>query len=122
MSDLFRVILVLFLVLGNAFFVAAEYALVTARRSRLQELADRGSRRARIAIRIMDSPVRFIGTVQLGITAFSILLGAVGEPIVEHWIDEPLLSSGTAFLLAFVVVTYLHVTLGELVPKALALT
>ena len=76
--------------LANGFFVAAEYALVTARRSRLQELADGGMRRAKIAIRIMDSPVRFIGTVQLGITAFSILLGVVGEPIVANWIDGPL--------------------------------
>jgi putative hemolysin len=112
---------VLLLVLGNAFFVAAEYALVTARRARLVELAQRGSRRARIALRIMDSPVRFIGTVQLGITAFSIGLGVVGEPIVEHWLDEPL-STGVAFGLAYAVVTYLHVTLGELVPKAVALT
>jgi putative hemolysin len=80
MSDLLRVLLVLFLVLGNAFFVAAEYALVTARRSRLAELANGGSRRAKIALRIMDSPIRFIGTVQLGITAFSIALGAIGEP------------------------------------------
>jgi putative hemolysin len=117
-----QVLAVLGIVLANAFFVAAEYALVTARRTRLNELAERGNRRARIALRIMDSPVRFIGTVQLGITAFSILLGAVGEPIVEHWIDEPLLSTGVAFLIAFVVVTYLHVTLGELVPKAIALT
>jgi putative hemolysin len=117
-----QVIAVLLLVLGNAFFVAAEYALVTARRSRLQELAEAGSRRARIALRIMDSPVRFIGTVQLGITGFSIALGAVGEPIVEHWIDDPLLSTGVAFIIAFAFVTYLHVTLGELVPKAIALT
>jgi putative hemolysin len=79
-------------------------------------------RRARIALRIMDSPVRFIGTVQLGITAFSIALGAVGEPIVEHWLDDPLLSTGVAFVIAFAFVTYLHVTLGELVPKAIALT
>jgi magnesium and cobalt exporter, CNNM family len=112
---------VLLLVLGNAFFVAAEYALVTARRTRLMELAQNGNRRARIALRIMDSPVRFIGTVQLGITAFSIGLGAVGEPIVEHWFDEPL-STGVAFGLAYAIVTYLHVTLGELVPKAVALT
>ena len=81
---------VLLIVLANGFFVAAEYALVTARRTRLQELADQGMRRAKIAIRIMDSPVRFIGTVQLGITAFSILLGVVGEPIVANWIDGPL--------------------------------
>jgi len=112
---------VLLIVLGNAFFVAAEYALVTARRSRLGELADRGMLRAKIALRIMDSPVRFIGTVQLGITAFSILLGAVGEPIVEHWLDDWLLSATVSFLIAFGFVTYLHVTLGELVPKAVAL-
>src|ERR671924_2048776 len=121
MSELVRIIVVLLLVLGNAFFVAAEYALVTARRSHLRALADVGSRRARIALRIMDSPVRFIGTVQLGITAFSIGLGAVGEPIVEHWLDEPL-STGVAFGLAYGFVTYLHVTPGELVPKAVALT
>jgi putative hemolysin len=119
---LFQAVAVLLLVLGNAFFVAAEYALVTARRSRLMELAESGNRRAKMALRIMDSPVRFIGTVQLGITGFSIALGAVGEPIVEHWIDDPLLSSGVAFVIAFALVTYLHVTLGELVPKAIALT
>ena len=122
MSYVLGALAVLLIVLANAFFVAAEYALVTARRSRLQEFAASGNRRARIALRIMDSPVRFIGTVQLGITVFSILLGAVGEPIVEHWIDEPVLSRGTAFLIAFALVTYLHVTLGELVPKAVALT
>ena len=121
MSDLLRGVLVLLLVLGNAFFVAAEYALVTARRSRLQEFADGGSRRAKIALRIMDSPIRFIGTVQLGITAFSIALGAIGEPLVEHFLD-PFLATTIAFILAFSIVTYLHVTLGELVPKAIALT
>jgi putative hemolysin len=119
---IFQLVIVLLIVLANAFFVAAEYSLVTARRSRLGEMAKQGSRRARIALRIMDSPVRFIGTVQLGITAFSILLGAVGEPLVEHWIDEPLLSTTVAFIIAFSFVTYLHVTLGELVPKAIALT
>ena len=121
MSDLLRIILVLLLVLGNAFFVAAEYALVTARRSRLAELAGSGSRRAGIALRIMDSPIRFIGTVQLGITAFSIALGAIGEPLVEHFL-EPVLAHTISFVLAFTIVTYLHVTLGELVPKAIALT
>ncbi len=121
MSDLLRIIVVVLLVLGNAFFVAAEYALVTARRTRLMELAHRGSLRARVALRIMDSPVRFIGTVQLGITAFSIALGAVGEPLIEHFLD-PVLATGVSFVLAFLIVTYLHVTFGELVPKAVALT
>ena len=122
MTYVFESIVVLLIVLANAFFVAAEYSLVTARRSRLNEMAENGNRRAKIALRIMDSPIRFIGTVQLGITAFSILLGAVGEPIVEHWIDEPVFSHGVAFVIAFSLVTYLHVTLGELVPKAIALT
>jgi putative hemolysin len=120
-SDLLRAVLVLLLVLGNAFFVAAEYALVTARRTRLSELAEQGSLRASIALRIMDHPARFIGTVQLGITAFSIALGAIGEPLVEHFLD-PVLATGVAFVIAFAIVTYLHVTLGELVPKAIALT
>jgi putative hemolysin len=116
-----QLLAVLVLVAGNAFFVAAEYALVTARRSRLLELAHEGSRRAKIAIRIMDDPVRFIGTVQLGITAFSIALGAVGEPLLEHFF-EPIVATTVAFILSFALVTYLHVTLGELVPKAVALT
>jgi putative hemolysin len=116
----FKLLAVLLIVLGNAFFVAAEYALVTARRSRLEELAEDGNRRARMALRIMNDPVRFIGTVQLGITFFSLLLGAVGEPLLEHWFD-PILATGLAFALALTIVTYLHVTLGELVPKAIAL-
>jgi putative hemolysin len=116
-----EVIAVFLLVAGNAFFVAAEYALVTARRSRLLELAHAGNRRAKMALRIMDDPVRFIGTVQLGITAFSIALGAVGEPLIEHFFD-PVVATTISFILAFSLVTYLHVTLGELVPKAVALT
>ena len=120
MTIFFKLLAVLLIVLGNAFFVAAEYALVTARRSRLEELAEDGNRRARMALRIMNDPVRFIGTVQLGITFFSLLLGAVGEPLLEHWFD-PILATGLAFALALTIVTYLHVTLGELVPKAIAL-
>jgi putative hemolysin len=115
-----KILAVFLIVLGNAFFVAAEYALVTARRSRLEEMAEEGSLRARLALRIMNDPVRFIGTVQLGITFFSLLLGAVGEPLLEHYF-HPWLASGLAFALALTIVTYLHVTLGELVPKAIAL-
>ena len=120
MSILFQIIAVLLIVLGNALFVAAEYALVTARRSRLEELATQGSRRARIAVRLIDHPVRFISTAQLGVTVFSILLGAVGEPLLANVFD-PVLATTLAFVLAFALVTYLHVVLGELVPKAIAL-
>jgi putative hemolysin len=119
MSDLTRIIVVLALVLGNAIFVAAEYALVTARRTRLEERAEGGNRRARTALRLMDEPVRFISTVQVGITVFGIALGAVGEPLVSRYFD--FLPRGVAFVISFSVLTYLSVVLGELVPKAVAL-
>src|SRR3954471_20904510 len=120
MTNLYSVIAVLLLVLGNAYFVAAEYSLITARRSRLADLADAGSRRARLAVKLLDDPVRFIATSQLGVTAFSILIGAVGEPIIAELFD-PIFAAGVAFVLALLIVTYLHVVVGELVPKALAL-
>ncbi|MGL6278947.1 MAG: hemolysin family protein [Gaiella sp.] len=119
MSDAARLALVLALVLGNAIFVAAEYALVTARRSRLEEKAEQGGRAAKTALRLMDDPVRFISTVQVGITVFGIALGAIGEPLVSSWFDW--LPRWASFALAFTILTYLSVTLGELVPKALAL-
>jgi putative hemolysin len=115
-----RILIVFLLVLGNAVFVAAEYALVTARRSRLEERALRGGRGARTALRLMDDPVRFISTVQVGITISAILLGAIGEPLLSGLIDPPL-SNTVAFLIAFAILTYLSVVLGELVPKAVAL-
>jgi putative hemolysin len=118
-SDLSRILLVLLLVLGNAIFVAAEYALVTARRSRLEERAAEHAT-ARVALRLMDEPVRYISTVQVGITVFSILLGAVGEPLISDYFDA-WLSHAIAFTLAFLILTYLSVVLGELVPKAVAL-
>jgi CBS domain containing-hemolysin-like protein len=119
-SVLWSSIAVLLLVLGNAYFVAAEYSLVTARRSRLSELAELGNRRARLAVRLLDDPVRFIATSQLGVTGFSILIGAVGEPIIAELFD-PYLAAGVSFLIAILIVTYLHVVIGELVPKSLAL-
>jgi len=115
-----RIVIVFLLVLGNAIFVAAEYALVTGRRSRLEERALRGGRGARTALRLMDDPVRFISTVQVGITVSAILLGAIGQPLLSGLIDPPL-SNTVSFLIAFAILTYLSVVLGELVPKAVAL-
>ena len=120
MSTPLRILVVFLLVLGNAIFVAAEYALVTARRSRLEERAERGGRGARTALRLMDDPVRFISTVQVGITVSAILLGAIGEPLVSEFFEPPL-SAAVSFLIAFAILTYLSVVLGELVPKAVAL-
>jgi putative hemolysin len=119
MSDVARVIGVLALVLGNAVFVAAEYALVTARRGRLEERAEQGNRPARAALHLMDEPVRFISTVQVAITVFGIAMGAIGEPLVSGLLE--FLPRGVSFALAFTLLTYLSVTLGELVPKAVAL-
>src|SRR6476646_1584873 len=117
MGDALRVLAVLALIAGNAFFVVAEYAVVTARRSKLTQ---RGGRRAAAALRLMDDPVRVISTVQVGITAIGIITGAVAEPLVGELIGDAIPQS-VSFVLAFAVVTYLSVVLGELVPKALAL-
>jgi len=83
MSDLLRVIALLALVAGNAFFVIGEYAVVTARRAALSRRAEAGSGGARAALRLMEDPVAVISTVQVGITAIGILTGAVGEPLVR---------------------------------------
>jgi len=119
-SDGLRIFLVSLLILGNAFFVVAEYALVTARRARLTELSREGKRRAAIALRLMEEPVRFISTVQIGITILSILLGAIGEPLISYFF-EPYISETLSFLIAFSILTYLGLVVGELVPKAVAL-
>jgi len=119
-STSLRILIVFLLVLGNAIFVAAEYALVTGRRSRLEERAERGGRGAKTALRLMDDPVRFISTVQVGITISAILLGAIGEPLLSGLMEPPV-STTVAFLISFAILTYLSVVLGELVPKAVAL-
>ncbi|MDQ3777316.1 MAG: hemolysin family protein [Actinomycetota bacterium] len=120
MSDLLRLVVVFLLVLGNAVFVAAEYALVTSRRSRLQELANAGRPGARRALELMNEPVRFISTVQVGITIFGIAMGAIGQPLVSRYFDF-VGSETVAFVIAFFLLTYVSVSLGELVPKAIAL-
>ena len=117
MSDFLRILVIVLLVLGNAIFVAAEYALVTARRGRLES---QDNRRARVALGLLDNPVAFISTVQVGITAFSIALGAVGQPLLEGFFD-PWLAAGISFAIAFFILTFLSLVIGELVPKAIAL-
>jgi putative hemolysin len=119
LSDALRVVAVLLLVAGNAFFVIGEYAMVTARRSVLAPLAEERSA-ARAALRLMDDPVRVISTTQVGITAIGILTGAVGEPVVRDLLGDAV-PHWVSFLVAFGVVTYLSVVFGELVPKALVL-
>ena len=120
MSDVLRVLAVLALVAGNAFFVIGEYAVVTARRAALADRAERGHAGARAALRLMDDPVRVISTVQVGITALGILTGAIGEPLVRGLLGD-WMPDWLGFVIAFSVVTYLSVVFGELVPKALTL-
>ncbi|MGD0167106.1 MAG: hemolysin family protein [Gaiellaceae bacterium] len=109
------------LILLNAFFVAAEYGLVTARRTRLRELEQEGSRRARAVIGLVSKPPRFIAAMQLGVTATSLGVGALGEPVLAH-VFSSVTATVVAFVLAFLIVTFLHVVVGELVPKGIALS
>ncbi len=109
------------LLLLNAFFVAAEYGLVTSRRTRILELEHNGNRRARDVRRITSDPPQFISAMQLGVTLTSLAIGAVGEPVLAH-LFEPALAAVASVILALLVITYLHVVIGELVPKGIALS
>jgi len=108
------------LILLNAFFVAAEYGLVTARRTRIRELEEQGNRRARAVLQIVADPPRFIAAMQLGVTATSLAIGALGEQALAKVFD-PIFASVIAFAFAFLIITFLHVVIGELVPKGVAL-
>jgi putative hemolysin len=108
------------LILLNAFFVAAEYALVTARRTRIHELVEEGNRRARAVQRIVSDPPHFIAAMQLGVTLASLGIGALGEQALTHALD-PVMATVIAVIVAFLLITYLHVVIGELVPKSAAL-
>jgi len=131
LSDFLEVLIVFFFILTNAFFVIAEYALVTVRKTRLEELDQQGNRAAWWAKRALSDPVRLIATVQLGVTLSGLALGWIGEPALADLLDqlfgnilpsvEKRLASGLASGLAFGVITFLLVVFGELVPKAVAL-
>ncbi|CAL9389635.1 hemolysin family protein [Saccharothrix sp. NPDC042600] len=123
-------VLVIFLLLaGNAFFVGAEFAIITARRDRLEALADRGSAGAKVVIRAGRELPLLIAGAQLGITLCSLGLGALGEPAVASLLEAPFHSvglppavlHGVAFAIALVIVVALHTVLGEMVPKNLAI-
>jgi putative hemolysin len=108
------------LILLNAFFVAAEYGLVTSRRTRIMELEHQGNRRARAVLRITANPPRFIAAMQLGVTVSSLAIGALGEQVLARKLDD-VMASVLAVIVALLIVTYLHVVIGELVPKGIAL-
>ena len=120
MTLLFELLAVGVLILLNAFFVAAEYGLVTARRTRIIELHHAGNRRARDVLRITGDPPRFISAMQLGVTLTSLGIGALGEHALANAFD-PWMATVLAVLLAYLILTFFHVVIGELVPKGVAL-
>jgi CBS domain containing-hemolysin-like protein len=128
METLFSILAVFLLVIANGFFVASEFALVGVRRSRVETLAATGHRGARRLLGLLDDLNAYISATQLGITMASLGLGWIGEPVVAHILEEPLGAylSETAlhtvsFTVAFVIITFLHIVLGELAPKTMAL-
>ena len=132
MMSLLKLFAIALLVATNGFFVASEFALVSVRRARLEARAAAGSKNARAALRLLDSPTTFISAVQLGITLASLALGWIGEPTVAALL-EPIASSIAAegragyvahvmaIVIAFSAITFLHIVLGELMPKMVAL-
>ena len=129
MSDTVGLLLALALLAGNAFFVGAEFALISARRTQIEPRAAAGSARARSALRAMENVSLMMAGAQLGITVCSLGLGAVGEPAVAHLIEAPMRAVGlpeallhpTAFALALAVVVSLHMLVGQMGPKNIAL-
>jgi CBS domain containing-hemolysin-like protein len=128
MLTVFYLITVVLLVLANGFFVASEFALVGVRRSRIETLAKDGDRRARRLLRLIDDLNAYISATQLGITMASLALGWIGEPVFAHLLEAPLegrvsdaVRHTLAFVIAFTIITFLHIVLGELAPKTLAL-
>jgi putative hemolysin len=120
MSLLLELVAVAALILLNAFFVAAEYGLVTSRRTRIVELEHQGNRRARTVVQIVADPPRFIAAMQLGVTLTSLGIGALGEHALTRAFD-PIVATAIAVALAYLLLTFLHVVIGELVPKGIAL-
>lgn len=124
-----NIFLVMFLVLLNGFFVAAEFAMVKVRSTRIDTLLQEGNTRAKYAKRLVDNLDAYLSACQLGITLASLGLGWIGEPAIARLIEPVLADFGLsgaiihtiAFAIAFSIITALHIILGELAPKSLAI-
>lgn len=129
MSPTIALILAIFMLAGNAYFVGVEFGLISARRSSIELKAAGGSRSAKITLYAMENIAIMLAGVQLGVTLCSLILGAVGEPLFAHLLEVPFAAIGipeaavhsTAFIIALTFMTYMHVVIGEMVPKNLAL-
>jgi CBS domain containing-hemolysin-like protein len=122
------ILIVILLVAANGFFVASEFSLVAVRRSRIVALAETGNKRAKLLLDILDHINAYISATQLGITMASLALGWIGEPALATLLEVPLhgrvsdeLRHTISFIGAFSTITFLHIVLGELAPKTLAL-
>ncbi len=128
MSDWAGIAWLVVLLLANAFFVGAEFAVISARRSQIEPLAEQGSRSAKTALWAMEHATLMLATSQLGITVCSLLILNVSEPAIHHLLEVPLALTGwpeetigtVAFIIALLLVSYLHVVFGEMVPKNLS--
>lgn len=129
MSTSLALVMTVLLLAGNAFFVGAEFAVTSARRSQLEPLAEEGDTRARTALWALENVSRMLATAQLGVTLCSTGLGVVAEPAIAHalqpWVERAGLGAATAHviavIIALVIVVYVHVVAGEMVPKNLSI-
>ncbi|WP_210479153.1 hemolysin family protein [Naasia sp. SYSU D00948] len=125
MSDWGGIAALVVLLAVNAFFVASEFAVISARRSQIEPLAERGKRTAKTALFAMEHATLMLATSQLGITVCSLLILNVSEPAIHHLLEIPLHLTGLpeaaisviSFVVALLLVSFLHVVLGEMVPK-----
>ena len=130
MSEWQALIIFIILLLGNAFFVGSEFAIMSARRSQIEPLAEDGNQRAKTALSAMENVSLMLACCQLGITVCSLVILNVAEPAVHHLLADPLVAwglnestaSAVGFILALLVVTYLHVIIGEMVPKNISVS
>ena len=124
-SDWWGIVWLVVLLAGNAFFVAAEFAVISARRSQIEPKAEAGSRAAKTTLWAMEHATMMLATTQLGITICSLLILNVSEPSIHHLLEGPLgwtglspeLVSVVGFVITLVLVSFLHVVFGEMVPK-----
>jgi CBS domain containing-hemolysin-like protein len=125
MSDWLGILWLVLLLIANAFFVGAEFAVISARRSQIEPKAEAGSKRAKTALYAMEHATLMLATSQLGITICSLLILNVSEPAIHHLLEGPLAWTGmsaaavtiVAFVLTLLIVSYLHVVFGEMLPK-----
>lgn len=129
MDSTIALMLAVVLLLGNGFFVAAEFAVISARRSSIEPMALEGSKRAKITLQSMENVTMMLAGAQLGITVCSLGLGALGEPAIAYFLESPLhalnvphaLLHPVSFVVALTIMTFLHVIIGEMVPKNITL-